>query len=338
MGARGLVRGLDGLSGVDADSVNRALATGIIDPVNNGILSINGGDNSLFDISASLEQFADAYTDPENPTITKVSFDAVTAQTVTNLATDDATFVYRKQTGEIVQKLELQGGDFLRDHVGIGILTHPDNATLTGVSGFTPVVLSNASMGLADLSFCMGAINCATGNQNKVTGNSGTLSLDKDSGFWYRSGINNRASNKDPNRITSAALVAPTLFIAWTVTDSPEGHFIAQTTIPAGVYDDGTAVEADALPQGTLTTNQWVNNRVFHLTDSNQLAVQIGPAAYSSEANALAGLLGEDFSVAPVLAGTTPIATVTMRGGAVNLADGGDANIRQAIPPRATFQ
>ncbi|MCK5605242.1 hypothetical protein KAR91_25345 [Candidatus Pacearchaeota archaeon] len=323
----------------DIPSLLGAGLTGIIDPINDIIPSVNGGDPALFDVSGGDVIFSDSYTDPATPTETRFSFIAVTAQTVTNIATDSATFLYiSKATGLIVQESELQSFDYLRDHVGVGILQHADNVTITNVSGFTPSTIANALMALADYSSCVGAVNCISGGQNVVSGNSGTLSLDKAQGCWYYFGINVRTSLKSPSVIDSAALVAPTLLIGWRVTDNPEGKLIAQTTVPAGVYDDDTAVLADALPQGTVANNDWVNHRVFHVTDSDQLVVQIGQQTYGSDSAAIAGLPTEVFEILPVLGGTTPIATLTMRGAATDLSISGDASIRQAIPPRATFQ
>ncbi|PHS61013.1 MAG: hypothetical protein COB09_18880 [Thalassobium sp.] len=322
----------------DLNSYTSVLPTGMIDPQNTSIPTIDGGDASLFDITSGAHMFTNAYTTPTDATTSVVSCGAFDDVSVTNITTDSASFIYIDSSCVLTQATSLQSGAFLRDHVGVAILTHPNNTTITGISGFTPVSIANALMSLADMSFCQGAINCATKGQNVITGNSGTLSLDKAEGDFYLHGVNARNDNKDPNMIASSALVAPVMFIGWTVTDNVEGKLIAQTTIPAGVFDDGTAVFADALPQGSLTTNQYVNNRVFMVVDSNQIAVQIGPESYNSEAGAILGIISETFVVLPVLSGTTPLATVTMRGAASDLSDPSDANIRQAIPPRATFQ
>lgn len=325
------------ISTEDIGRYDAMLGTGLLDPENDGLVTINGGDNSKFDISAGVAQFADAYTDPDNPTVTRVSFGPFTAQTVTEIADDSGTFLYVDNTGAIVQKDELQKDGFLRDHVGVGILQHGDNVTISDASSFTPVGLNNITMALADLSFCMGAINCPTGGNNIVSGNSGTLSIDKTAGVWYFHSINVRTDAKSPNQINSAALTAPTIIVGWTVTDNAQGKFVPLAAVPAGVYDDGTAVLADALPQGTLANNSWANHRVFFVVDSNILAVQIGAVTYNSLANAQAGIASENFTPIPVLAGTTPICTLTMRGGATDLSIIADAEFRQANPPRATF-
>ncbi len=316
----------------------RLLGTGLLDPVNDAIVTVNGGDSSLFDLSSGVAQFSDSFTNMDNPTSVEVSFNSFSAQTLTNLATNSVTFLYLNGAGSLIQSTTLKTGEDLRDFVGLAIIEHSDNTIINNISGFTPVSLNNPIMSLADLSGAMGAINAASGGQNVISGNSGTLSLDKAQGEWYYHSINSRNSNKIQNIIQSGALVAPSMLIGWTVTDASAGKFVNSTTITAGLYDDGTAVQADALPQGTMTNNQWLNMRVFYVVDSHQLAVQYGQVLYGSSAAAVNAVPTEVFTVIPALAGTTPIATITMRGAATDLSDSGDASIRQAIPPRAVFQ
>ncbi len=312
--------------------------TGIVDPVSDVIPSINGVDNTKFDISSGSIVFSDSYTDPANPVDTALSFAGVSSQTVTNIATQEATYLYISNTGTIVQNAVFSGEDILRDHVYVGVLHHADNTIISFASSSTQTALSNFMMVMADYSFCVGPINCKVGNQNVISGNTGTLGLDKASGCWFFTAINARSSLKNPNIIASLALVKPVIFVAWRTTDGNNEKIITQDTIPAGVYDDDTAVQADALPQGVLSTNQWVNHRVFMVVDSNQLAVQIGQVVYASQSAAIAGATSEVFETIGAIAGASPIATVTMRGAATDLSIAGDANIRQAIPPRATFQ
>lgn len=322
----------------DNPSVFAAGASAIIDPVNDIIPSINVGDNSLFDISAGKFVLSDSYTDPSNPVETIITFPGVTAQAVDSILTDGVTFLYLDSAGNVVQDPLLQKGEFLRDHVTVGFLIHSNNVIINQVDSLNVTALNNSLMGFADLSACMGAINCSTGAQNRISGNGGTLGLDKGSGEWYFHGINVRNDLKNPNIFSSIALVKPVLFIGWRVTDSADGKIIGQDTIPAGVYDDNTAVLADALPQGTVGVNVWLNNRVFLSVSSNQIAVQIGQETYGSQSAAIAGLKNEIFEVIPPYRGLPPLATVTMRGGSVDLTLIADADIRQAIPPRATFQ
>lgn len=322
----------------DNPAVFMAGSTAIINPITDIIPSINGGDPALFDISAGVYVIADSFTDPLNPVETVITFPGVTAQTIVNLATDSETFLYLDNAGAVVQVTTQQGFDFLRDHVLVGILGHVNNATIDTVNSLTQSGLSNITMSFADHTFCIGAISCASGGQSKVSGNSGTLGLDKADGTWYAHAINARNDLKNPNIITQPALVQPSLGIGWRVTDNPEGKVILQNTIPAGVYDDGTAVFADALPQGTVNANDWVNHRLFIVVSTNQLLVQIGQVTYGMKSDAIANAGTEDFIQIPAFIGSTPLATITMRGAAADLSLSGDADIRQAIPPRATFQ
>ena len=316
------------------------LGTGMVDPENDIIFSINASDATKFDYTAGTIRFADAYTDPNSdPVVITLEIAAAIGVSVTNIATQSATFIYFDTTGVIIQESSLQGGAYLRDHVGGTILIHSTASAIDSSSGFTPHSLINTNMSFTDLSFCQGNINCNVGGVNKITGAAGTTKINKAQGCWYYHSINARMDNKSPNIIDTPALIAQPFLEGWTVTDNTSGKLVTTTIgIVAGVYDDGTAVFSDALPQGTLTANRWVNNRVFIAVDSNTLIVQYGTATYTSLALARAAVAAEDFLPIPVLAGTTPIATITMRGGATDLTLAADAEIRQAIPPRATFQ
>ena len=61
---------------------------------------------------------------------------------------------------------------------------------------------------------------CAVSGQIVVSGNSGTLGLDKSTGCWNYDSINLRNDPKNPNIINHIALVKPNMFIGWTTTES----------------------------------------------------------------------------------------------------------------------
>jgi hypothetical protein len=314
------------------------LPTGLVDHVNHGRVTVNALDAVKFDVSAGTAVFSDAYTDASRATSVELEFGPFTAQTLTNISTYSVTFLYLNSSGELVQETSLQFDGYLRDHIGLGIIEHPGGTVISNISNFTPVSLSNTLMSFADLTFSIGAINSPYDGQNIVSGHTASLSIDKSAGVWYYHGINADRNLKSQNLIDSGVLSAPTLLVGWRTTDNANGKYVNRTTIPAGIYDNNTTLFSAPLPVGVVTTNNWVNHRIFYVVDSHQLAVQIGQVTYNSLANAILGMATEVFVPLVVFAGTTPIATVSMRGGAADLADPGDANFRQAIPPRATFQ
>ncbi len=316
---------------IPPDEYIRELSTAIIDPENDIVPSANV-DPTLFDVSAGRASFIDSTTTPGSPPVRKfVDFPGQTGITPSFAAGGaPVSFIYMDDTAALIQKATIQFGSFLRNHVGVGIISHEGSTTITNISGFTPVYVQNVANVLADLTFGLGAINCAP-NCNLISGSTGTLKLNKTEGEWYFFSISARTDVANANFITSAALTEPSLLVAWQSTDEPNGHIEVLAAVPAGVYDDGTADSGDSLPQGVLQNNRWINTRVFHLTDSNRLLVQIGQVVYNQLADARASVRSEAFVELPLTQGTTPIATLTMRGGATDLDDLADATITQAL-------
>lgn len=306
---------LDGLS----DSTSLADFAGCV-------ISVNAGDNTKVDISSGLIKIVDN-SNLSLPIIRTVVFLGETALTLTG--TEGATFLYIDNTGSILQKNEIQIGLFLRSNVGIGIPVHSPGGTVNAVSNFTPVSPQSAGLAFADLSAALGAINNFTDKGNKITANGANLSLDKSSGSWYYASINSRIDVNNPNLIGSPALIATNQFFAWRITDGSGTDTDFTNVITAGVYDDGTAIDADNAPVGILRDFEWTNHWLFHLTDSNLLALQYGRAVFNNPIDALHNIM-EEFQVLTVLNSTTPIATITMRGGATRLDLETDAIITQA--------
>ena len=314
---------------IPPDSYRRELSTAIIDPENDILPSANV-DPTKFDLSSGRAGFIDSITNPKDPTLTEFFFAGQAAITPEFAAAGaPVSFIYMDDTGTIIQKPVLQFGEFLRSHVGVAIISHEGSTTITDISGFTPVAIQNMANVFADLTFALGAINC-TPNCNLITGSPGTLKLLKSEGDWYFFAISARDNIANANFVNSPALTEPTLLVAWTSTDEPNGHIQPLAAVPAGVYDDGTAVSTDALPQGTLLNNQWINTRIFHLTDSNRLLVQIGEVVYNQAQLARDAVRVEQFTELALTRGTTPIATLTMRGGASDLSLIGDAIFAQS--------
>ncbi len=317
---------------------DRSLATGIIDPVNEVIFSINATNPAEFDHTGGKLQFVDGYTDPDAPVVTIVEVPARTGIPVDNILTTSGTFVYFDINGDVIQEPVLKGGEYLRDHVAGTILVH-GGTIIDSSSSFTSVALSNMTMGFADLSFAIGNAGTTEHDLNKISGVSGTTKVEKAEGSFYYHAINARTDNKTPNIIQSAFNDGAFMLLAWSVTDLTVGKFVPSFTgITPGIYDDGTSTSADSLPQGIMKTNEWVNNRILFGADSNTLVVQYGKTLYKSAVAARIGLPSEDFDVIPVLLATVALGVFTMRGGATDTADTNDCIVTQAMPIRAHYQ
>lgn len=318
---------------------DRSLATGIIDTANEIKLSINASDPSKFDHTGGKIQVSKNFDNPNVPSIDVLEVPARTGITVENIATTSGTFVYLNESGEVVQESSLQAGAFLRDNVGIGILQHGDNVTISDASSFTPVSLANNAMGFSDLSFAIGNASTTSSGGNMISGVSSSTKFQKADGSFYYHAINSRNSNKSPNIIQNPALNGDFMINAWSTTDVTEGKFVPSSVgITAGIYDDGTAVFADSEPQGTVPTNSWVNHRLLLVVDSNILAMQYGKNVYPTAAAARLGIATENFDIVPVFDAIVALGVMTMRGGCTDTTDSDDAIFTQAIPVRADYR
>lgn len=317
---------------------DRSLATGLIDPENQIIFSTDPG-GTTFSHTAGGLQFVDGFTDPANPVVVIVDVPARSNVPVTNLATSPATFVYFDINGDLVQEIEIQGGAYLRDHVGGTILAHFSNTVIETNSNFTPTAISNIAMGFADLSFAMGNISTNENGRNRLSGVSATTTIQKATGSILFHGLNCRNENKSGNIRTSNANDGSSIALGWTTTDAPFGNLVNSLTgIDPAKFDDGTAVFADPAPKGTVDTNEWVNHRVFTISDTDGLIVQYGVRKYPTSAAARIGIASESFEVIPVASATMATGTVTLRGGATDTTNPDDCIITQSIPLRQDFR
>ena len=321
---------------------DKTLATSIIDPLNDGFLSGTVG-QTVFGYTAFKAIFVDNYTDANITVIPTVVFDGDTNISITNIGFT-VSFIYGDKDKNIVQTTTLQQGEFLRDHVAIGIINHEMDGTITSISSPTQVTNTSAQMGFADLSTAMAPINSTEGERNIVSGRAGTLELNKTSGTWYNHALNARNSSKSPSFVFSPAFVGVISFIAWRSVGSPDGFNRIIQNPMLTLYDDGTATDADALPQGALGADEWVNHRIYEavneVASGNDplFAVQIGQQKYPSKFAAIFGFKSEVYDTFDTFKGAPAKATITLRGGATDLADIDDFDIRQAHAGRSEFQ
>jgi len=277
----------DSLSDVDS-----SLVTGI---KAGGIGAINGGDTAKFDIALGNGFVIDNHTDPENPVVTPVSWSNFTAETVTNIATSEFSFIGIDSTGSIVQQTSPFDFDDIRDIITIMVLLHPDNVNIDDVvHQHRPVF--NRFLGAFDFEDSIGVVN-ASGN---VYGpNGANLNLDKSAGETFRIGSNYATSFKSPNVTINPSGTA--LSFKYVFQDGSGGFDIdpAVTVVEPDLYDDGSGTPA-AVPNNRFTVQ-----RIFYFGALNQTSLQYGQFIYQNFATAEAAIFSEAFSVSPLLSAVT---------------------------------
>lgn len=273
--------------------------------------SINGGDSSKFDIAKGEGNFVDNYTDPENPVIKTVKWNAVTGATVTNIATQLITFLAMDSTGTVIQQSSPVSSTNERDLIPLGVLRHENLSTISLASPFTNWG-HDALLTLADLYTFLGPRINVFGNVYEANG--ANLFLDKTVGEMSGIGINYGNSKKYPNSKTSAVEENLTFF---TVQRSGAGPIVASTdSVPNTQYDpNGDGVLVD-IPAGYFTTH-----RIFLDPSTEVTLMQYGQFVYDSLKKAATSWEQEAFDKDSLLIGLSLRSIVIIQKDATELDD-----------------
>ncbi len=252
-----------------------------------GELSINGGDNTKFDVAAGQCYIMDGHTDPANPTFVKVSWPAFSAQTVTGLATQAITFISIKKgvtvpaDGELLQTASAPTGEDRRDYNVLGILVH-DNLTNITVAKTTPLLGQDATLVVNELSASLGGtFNRIPGNDYSENG--ANLKIDKSSGEMFGDGYNWGDNKKNPNIVVSAQSLALTFSL-----------FHRGSAVPSVTSDiDPNNYDPQGAGLVTVKTGWFTCQRIYFDPATESTIVQYGQFQYDSLKKAVDGALYE---------------------------------------------
>ena len=256
-----------------------------------GEMSINSGDNTLFDVTAGTGVIVDNFTDPESPVITSVTWDNLTGLTVTNLTGESGSYIFLDSNLNTVQYgiSNPPTTAIYRDNIYLGILGHANFTNLINVFN-APIPIVSPINQIKDIADAIGPFSVSG---NRVSGISGTLELEKSSGRSFTYGGNFHTDTKIPSVITSSLLSGSTLVYA-------TGAAVlgpTSTDIDPDNYDPNGAGSITPIPGG----NRYVAHRIWHNAQQNLLVFQYGQYDYSNESGAKEGFPLEDYVVPPGL-------------------------------------
>ena len=250
--------------------------------VDGGELSING--TNQFDVAAGNGEIVDNHTDPNNPTFVRISWDASTANSVTNLATKPVTFVGVNSSGTIVQQFTAFTEAQSRSIIILGTLVHPDNTNIDAVAT-VPNYAASTYSALRDLAVAVGTLNLS-GNVYSESG--ANLSIDKTAGKTFSIGSNYETSKANPNVTIDAVDTALTFSRAYQDGAGDTTFVSGQTTIDPANYDDGDGT------LGSMTASYYQTQRIYYNAATDETVVLYGQYEYSSLALAEAAIATED--------------------------------------------
>lgn len=168
-------------------------------------LSINGGDNTKFDITGGTILVSDSSTTP--PTLTELSFSSQSAVTPTFIASETASFISIDSTGAIIQRNSRADAEERRNTSTVGLVSHIDNLIIEDVVN-TPQIIANQACNFADLARALGFFSTSG---NSITGISSGLTMSKSVGTGFSLNENAGNNNKDPHGFNMAALSPATI-------------------------------------------------------------------------------------------------------------------------------
>ena len=260
-------------------SLANAAASGRLDGtglIEGGVLSINGGDPELFDISDGNGIVIDAHTDGNNVVQTPVIWTNLTGLSVDDLLTENQSFISLDINGVPVQRDRPPTEEEFRDELYLGELGHPIGGPIQfAVSN--PHVSFNRDMEILDYLLALGPIN-AFGNEYGPNG--ANLFLNKSRGKTAHPGLNypNRKSTGTTDDDVLSVLTSIYLY------RDGSGDFTiapASTLVDPNSWDDGSGVLA------TVAVNKWTVQPIFWRAVPGVTVIHFGQVEFNSQQEAI---------------------------------------------------
>lgn len=275
-----------------------------------GELSINSGDNSLFDIAAGQAIFVDNYTDPDTPTVVFVAWNNQSGLSVDNIGTQLITYVVLDETGDFIQNAQTLTPAQTREFVEIGVLVHTNLTTLESVNSL-PNWNRDPDLKIFDLASALGSRINTEGNTYSANGSN--LNIDKSGGTVFGVGSNYDVNKKNPNYSTSSPETALTFLTAYGGSPSGVG---SSTVIDTAQYDPGGLGVLTPIPSGAVTAHG-----IFYSSDTHLTIVHYGQFLYDSLREAVDSWEKEDYNIIPELQGVPVAGVLALVSGATDLSD-----------------
>ena len=296
-GTRELSGNLSVASGVTIDGVLVAQAynglivaskTGVLA---GGVLSVNSGDNTKFDISDGAGFVIDNHTNAFSPSLTYVTWSGVVGESTPYLATHIQSYVMIDENATVLVQTAAPSPDDRRDYIILGKVIHFNNTNIMYTNSTVETAYDMMPQVL-DFLYNMGSMNM-NGNVYSTT-NSG-LSISKTEGQTFSIGSNYYDSRKLPSIKDNIA--GDPLTFNYHVTTSTPGVWSTvggNTQIQPNKYDD---LVGDLV---TISGSKWTIQTMFLFAGTSSTNLQYGQVVYDTLEDALSAR-GDAFSLNPVL-------------------------------------
>ncbi len=302
-----------------APNITNNMSTGWL---SGGVLSINGGDPTKFDMTEFNGDFADNYTDPLNPTYERVVCPAQSGLTPAGLLTGQFTTIGIDVNCVIQQKVDDNfTPEEQRDIVRLGAISHTQNVIIEQIENRPESIAYDDNLQAADTAKAIGLLN---ESGNLISGVAATMNFNKSAGVTYGIGINATNNPKSPSFTTDAAQAPATFLYQYRNGSGGYTTVLSQTDLDSDFYDDGSGTLA------AMGANKFKNDRVYFIPNAALIVVIYGQAIYNSLSEALEGQLAESTDVNPDLVETaTFLSIVAIKTGATDSTDASEVVFNQ---------
>jgi len=270
-----------------------------------GILSI-GTPNTTFSITDGTAQIEDLGV------ITPISWSGKTNISVTNIATQNITFISIDMNGNVIQRGTRWTPEQFSSEIVLGVVVHVNRTFVDAVNN-EQAVATNATQQVGDVLEGIGFLNLYG---NKFSPFSTNLQLSKTDGTVMNRGINFvNGGHENPHKLNLPVL-NPITALQYRMKDGSSGSPTA-TDVNPNIWDDGSPFgSAPSVP-----TNKYTVQRIFSFT-SNNVKIQAGQAVYNSLAEAKGSIQTEAFITEPsIVANGILRGYLCIKQGTTNLSD-----------------
>jgi hypothetical protein len=299
--------------------------TGLTD-VAAGMITINGGDNTKFDIKDSEAVMTD-YSDPQNPIKYVMSWTGLIANDVANIATESFTAIHIENIGtpavpipSVVVTNTRPTGPERRNKVTIGFAVHSSGTQIDSVDS-APVFSYGVGAALDDLWISLGDRSVYGNHYTPNAG--GNLLMDKSAGVVSGRNVNASTNPLDPNLKVVGLEVGITNY-TYSRRDGSGGYIVTNlATVDPGNYDDDTP-GLTVMPNGKYQ----IQRIILDPRRTESTILEYGQKPYNTLALAIDGIAENNVIKNPDLRGLVLAGWLVVQDGATDLTVTTDAVIR----------
>lgn len=261
------------------------MSTGLL---KGGSLSITGGYSTgyTYDISAGSGYTIDNHTDVNNPTISRLFWNAKTGNTPTQIGTQLVTYVSLDSSGNIVETYSPPDATGRRNYIYLGTVVHSNHTYINAINN-QPTVAIDVAGQLQDF---MQSIGFRSVSGNRIIPYGTNMMITKEYGIAWKPGVNFQTLNTQPHQFILAVQSGATFRYR-----SQYGVESGDTTLIDPLYYDVSGVTTP-LPTGGGYANSATIQRVY-IFSSGLIRIQRGQKYYSNITDAINNGSSEQFNV-----------------------------------------